>query len=147
MKRSIILLTMVGLYGPAMGQSFQCRIGQDAACLDWGESVCSSGGKCVAESAECFESHQCDYKGFACKSDVDQCVEAHDKIARDYNSLISDYDTLHTAGQELAESYDALQRDFEELQREVRDLEDAHDELQSCLTLAQTVAATKLCAY
>ncbi len=147
MKRAALLMALIGLCGPVAGQSFQCRIGQDAACLDWGETVCSSGGKCVNESAACFDAYQCDYKGFACKSDVDQCIEAHDKIARDYNALLADYETLRSAGQQLAESHDVLQSDLQELRRDVRELEDARAEVQACLATAQSVTDAKLCAY
>ena len=62
------------------GQSFTCRIGQDAACLDWGDTVCSSSGMCVDANAACFDAYQCDYKGFTCKSNVDECVEAARRI-------------------------------------------------------------------
>lgn len=147
MKRGALLLAVIGLCAPAAGQSFQCRIGQDAACLDWGETVCSSGGKCVSESAACFDAYQCDYKGFACRSDVDQCIEAHDRMARDYNALLADYETLRSAGQQLAESHDLPQRELEDLRREVRELENARAEIEACLAMAESVADAKLCAY
>ena len=147
MKRGALLLAVIGLCDPAAGQSFQCRIGQDAACLDWGETVCASGGKCVRESAACFDAYQCDYKGFACRSDVDQCIEAHDRITRDYSALLADYETLRGAGQQLAESHDVLQRELEDLRREVRELENARAEIDACLAMAESVTDAKLCAY
>lgn len=147
MKRGALLLAVIGLCGPAAGQSFQCRIGQDPACLNWGDTVCSSGSKCVSESAACFDAYQCDYKGFACRSDVVQCIEAHDRIAQDYNALLADYETLRSAGQQLAESHDVLQRNLEDLRRKVRELEDTRAETEACLAMAQSVNDAKLCAY
>ncbi len=131
--RALLFVAVASVSGPAFGQAFECRIGQDAACLDWGETVCSSQGMCVDKNAACFDSYQCDYKGFACKSDVEKCVEAHDNIVREYNALIADYETLRSAGQELAASH-------EELQRDLRNLQD-------CLTLASTLEDAQLCAY
>lgn len=101
----------------------------------------------MSESAACFDAYQCDYKGFACRSDVDQCIEAHDRIARDYKALVADYETLRRAGQQLAEAHDVLQRDLEDLRREVRELEEARAEIEACLAMAQSVNDAKLCAY
>lgn len=133
MTRAFLFLALATLCGPATAQSFQCRAGQDAACLDWGETVCTNSGKCVSESAACFDSYQCDYKGFACKSDVDQCVEAHDEVVKDYNALLADHETLRTAGRELAESHDKLLSEL----REMRD----------CLNYASTIEDAQSCAY
>jgi hypothetical protein len=113
--RRLFLVAVTLASGPALGQTFECRMGQNAACLDWGETVCTSQGMCVNKDAACFDSYQCDYKGFACKSDVDQCVEAHDKIVQDYNALLADYETLQKAGKELAESHERLERELEDL--------------------------------
>lgn len=133
MKRFLPFLVAVIVIGPVAAQSFQCPIGQDAACLGWGEKVCSSNGKCVSESAACFDSYQCDYKGFACKSDVEQCVEAHDEVVGDYNALLADFETLRTAGLKLADSHDELQRDLKEL--------------RDCLSFASTIEDAQACAY
>ncbi|WP_219727949.1 hypothetical protein [Tabrizicola aquatica] len=131
--RSLLLFAVTLVSGPALGQTFECRMGQNAACLDWGETVCTSQGMCVDKNAACFESYQCDYRGFACKSAVDECVEAHDRLASDYNALLSDYETLRTASQELAESHDELQRDLKRL--------------RDCLTFASTIEDAQICGY
>ncbi len=133
MTRALLLAAVNSVSGPALGQVFECRIGQDAACLDWGETFCSSQGMCVDKNAACFEPHQCDYKGFACKSDVDDCVEAHDTIVREYNTLLADYETLLSKSQELAASHEELQRDLREV--------------QDCLTFAPTLEDAQLCGY
>ncbi|MFN5997181.1 MAG: hypothetical protein ACK47C_00635 [Paracoccaceae bacterium] len=131
--RSLLMVAVVLASGPASGQTFECRMGQNAACLDWGETVCTSQGMCVSKDAACFDSHQCDHKGFACKSDVDQCVEAHDKIARDYNTLLAEYETLRQAGEELATSHDRLERELEEL--------------KGCLASVSTVEDAENCDF
>ncbi len=129
--RTLLLVAFALASGPASAQTFECRMGQNAACLDWGETVCSSQGMCVNKDAACFDSYQCDYKGFACKSDVDQCVEAHDKLARDYNLLRADYETLRSASEELAKAHDTLQRELEEL--------------KDCLSYASTLEDAERC--
>jgi len=131
MKPALILVALIPLGAPAFGQSFTCRIGQDAACLDWGDTVCSSSGMCVDANAACFEPYQCDYKGFTCKSNVDDCVEAHDRLARDYNDLLQDYETLRAAGEDLNEDYDRLW--------------DRVQDAESCLVWADTLADAKAC--
>lgn len=145
--RSLILVAFALAGGPASAQTFECRMGQTAACLDWGETVCSSQGMCVSKDAACFDSYQCDYNGFACKSDVEECVEAHDELARDYNSLLSDFETLSAAGKQMAEAYEELQARQKSLQFEVLDLETSRNEILTCLELATTLEAAKLCQY
>jgi hypothetical protein len=131
--RRLFLVAATLASGPALGQTFECRMGQNAACLDWGETVCTSQGMCVNKDAACFDSYQCDYKGFACKSDVDQCVEAHDKIARDYTTLLADYEALRQAGEELATSHERLERELEEL--------------KGCLSSASTIEDAENCDF
>ena len=146
MKQALILLALAVTTGPGFGQSFTCRAGQDAACLDWGDKVCSSGGMCVDANAACFDAYQCDYKGFTCKSNVDDCVEAHDKAVRDYNTLVQDYETLRLAGAKLSDAFDDLQTDFEAVRRDAQELQDAKADTQNCLFIARTLEDAQLCA-
>lgn len=67
--------------------SFSCSFGQPA-CLDYGDKVCNSTGKCVNNDAVCFKKYTCDFNGFACKSDLDEVAEKHDAVVRKYNTLI-----------------------------------------------------------
>ncbi|MFN4159613.1 MAG: hypothetical protein ACK4GO_14585 [Gemmobacter sp.] len=145
MKQALILAVLIPLCAPAFGQSFTCRMGQRAACLDWGDSVCSSGGKCVRDSAACFDSYQCDYKGFACKSQVDQCVEVHDRLVRDYNDLVRDYEALRDAGKKLSDAFDELQADLDQRQGELQGLQAARAEAETCLLYARTLEQAKAC--
>jgi hypothetical protein len=61
------------------------------ACLGYGETVCSSSGMCVHQNAACFDSYQCNYEGFTCKSNVTECAEAHDVLLRTHNELVDDF--------------------------------------------------------
>lgn len=79
---------------PAFGQSFSCRIGSTPACLDYGDKVCSSMGKCVDANAACFDSYQCDYEGFTCRSNVTECAEEYDDLLDRHNDLVRDYNEL-----------------------------------------------------
>lgn len=127
-----LLVAVVFTASPGSGQVFECRMGQDAACLDWGETVCSNQGMCVDKNSACFDTYQCDYKGFACKSAVDECVKAHDSIVEDYNTLLADYETLRTEGGKLAESHEKLQLELMEL--------------KYCLAYASTFEEAQFCA-
>lgn len=146
MKPALIFLALAATTGPTFGQSFTCRSGQDAACLDWGDTVCSSSGMCVDANAACFDAYQCDYKGFTCKSKVDECVEAHDKAVRNYNTLVQDYETLRVAGAKLSDAFDDLQSDYDALRQEALELQEAQADTQNCLFTASTLEDAHLCA-
>ena len=75
----------------AYGNSFTCPVGTDAACLDYGDKVCSSFSKCVSDDAVCFDSYTCGYKGFVCKSKYDDLVDEYDDLVRKYNTLLQNY--------------------------------------------------------
>jgi len=80
----------------AWPQNFSCRIGTSPACLDYGDKVCSSRGKCVTSDAVCFDNYTCNYKGFVCKSKLDEVVELHDDIVLQYNSLARDAESARS---------------------------------------------------
>lgn len=99
----------------AQAQNFSCGLGDRGACLGYGDTVCSSQGKCVGSNAQCFDSYQCDYEGFTCKSKVSDCVNEYNSLLSNnndlvgkYNTLLSDYDDLLSKAKKLAKSHDAL---------------------------------------
>lgn len=126
--RTLAGLTLVALAAllalPAQAQNFSCRIGTQPACLDYGDKVCSSMGKCVDSSSACFDQYQCNYEGFTCKSNVTECIEAHDALVSKYNDLSNDYDDLLTKAKTLAEK---------------------HDDLNDCLLYASDMEAVQTC--
>ncbi len=123
--RMPMLLLALTLASPALGQDFSCRIGTQPACLDYGDTVCSSRGMCVDQNAACFDKYQCNYEGFTCKSNVTECVEAHETLLRRHNDLVDD---------------------FNENLEIAKDMEARLDDIESCLIYASTLEAARLCA-
>lgn len=74
--------------------AFECRMGGRAACLDYGDKVCSSMAKCVDRSALCFDSYTCNYKGFVCKSKMDDVAQEYDNLLVKAKRIATDYDAL-----------------------------------------------------
>ncbi len=97
--------------GAGLAQGFTCSLGQPA-CLGYGETICSSRGKCVDERASCFDSYQCDYEGFACKSSVTECVRDYNDLLATHNKLVDDYNELLETGRTLARSLDEANEDL-----------------------------------
>ena len=106
-QKPALVLGFVSLAGlmtlSAHAQSFSCRIGTEPACLSYGDTVCSSLGKCVDRDASCFEKYQCNYEGFTCKSNLTECaddydtlVEKHNRLAREYNDLLEKQKAVRT---------------------------------------------------
>lgn len=120
-----ILLAALTFTSPALGQSFSCRIGTQPACLDYGDTVCSSSGMCVDRNAACFDKYQCDYEGFTCKSNVTECVEAHDALLRKHNELVDDFNENLEIAKKMATRL---------------------DDIESCLIYASTLEDAQLCA-
>lgn len=109
----------------AVAQSFSCRGGTQPACLDYGAKVCSSFSKCVSDDAVVFDRYQCDYKGFVCKSALDEVVTKHDEIVEDYNRMLREKNELIDQYNTLAEK----SRNMVNCVRNATTVEDA----QSCL--------------
>ena len=117
----------------AAAQAFECRFGTEPACLDYGETVCSSMGKCVSESAVCFDSYQCDYEGFTCTSNLSECADEYDDLLANHNQLVDDHNDLLERARRLGSEYDGLVAD--------------HADLRSCLEDAVSLADAQSCAY
>ena len=123
--RALILMAALAVASPALGQIFSCRIGTQPACLDYGDKVCSSSGKCVDSNAACFDSYQCGYEGFTCKSNVIECVDAHDELLRKHNALVDEFNENLEIAKRLAARL---------------------DNIETCLIYASTLEDAKLCA-
>lgn len=126
MRLAITLAAAVLIPSAAISQQgFSCSYGDRGACLGYGETVCSSGGMCVDQNAACFDSYQCSYEGFTCKSNVTECADAHDTLLRKHNALVEDFnDNLDVA----------------------RRMADQLDDIETCLIYASTLDDAKLCA-
>ena len=123
--RALIIGAAMAVAWPAAGQDFSCRMGTQASCLDYGDTVCPSRGMCVDKNAACFDSNQCNYEGFTCKSNVTECVEAHDELLRKHNQLVDDFNANLEIGKTMATRL---------------------DNIESCLIYASSLDAARLCA-
>ena len=159
MIRAAILLGVLSMATPAMGQSFSCNMGTRPTCLGFGETVCSSSGKCVNQNAVCFDSFQCNFEGFTCRSNVTECVDRYDRLLRDHNNLVREYNDLLDTHNRLVRDHNTLISDHRDLRASHSDLIDQHrrnleitrqlqrdlDDVEGCLILARTLEDAKLC--
>lgn len=122
----------------ASSQSFSCTFGQPA-CLDYGAKVCSSLAKCVDQSAVCFDSYTCNFKGFVCKSDYDEAVAEIKAKVRRYNSLVDDINNLRVL-------YAALESEHNTANDKLSSLRRTQVNLISCLESADTLEEAQDCA-
>lgn len=135
----IAIVALAGLLAlPAQAQSFSCRIGTQPACLDYGDNVCSSAGKCVDSSSACFDSYQCNYEGFTCKSNVTDCAQEHDRLAGAYNTLLK-------TNNDLVDQYNGLLSDYDTLLSKAKKLAEKHDALNDCLLHASAMDDVQTC--
>lgn len=125
MIRGLLLALTLIPTGVSAQHGFSCSYGDRGACLGFGDTVCSSSGMCVDQNAACFDKYQCDYEGFTCKSNVTECVEAHDTLLRKHNDLIDD---------------------FNENLQIAKDMAARLDDIESCLIYASTLEAARLCS-
>lgn len=128
MNKSLILtlITFAILSAGAFGtraQSFSCPFGKQPSCLDYGDKVCSSFGKCVDQSAACFDTNQCDYEGFTCKSNVTDLAKKYDTLVDEYNLLLNksrtltdEYDDMASKNRSLSDENDSLKSNLENFQ-------------------------------
>jgi len=121
-------------------QSFSCSYGKRAACLDYGDKVCSSYAKCVDADAECFGAYTCDYKGFVCKSKFDDVVD-------EYNDLLSEYSDLLTRNRTLVSKYNLLLEEYEDAVSKYNRLVNEHSELEDCVSNASTLDDASSCIW
>ncbi|TPM94227.1 hypothetical protein [Mesorhizobium sp. B2-1-5] len=105
------------------GQSFSCSFGEPA-CLDYGAVVCKSGATCVRKDSVCFDSYTCDYKGFVCKSKLDDVVDTYDAEVRKYNDLVDQFNTLNSTYEEVRSGKASALSDLNDAQSKARRLSD-----------------------
>ena len=128
MKNSLLCLTFFFLCllpSTTLGERyFSCSDDKRSACLDYGDTVCSSDSKCVADDTVCFDSYTCTYKGFVCKSKYDGLVD-------EYNTLSDEYNTLSSKCQNTTMEYDNLEYKYRNL-KDCIGLADSLEEAQDC---------------
>lgn len=111
-------------------------------------------GKCVSDSAVCFERYQCNYQGFVCKSDLTECAEQYDSLLARFNTLVGDYNALLETGRELQLSLETTLNDLEQARDTVRivrdDLFDTQaklDDLRTCIQGVDAAEDPTVCLY
>ncbi|MCG7572667.1 hypothetical protein MHM39_03720 [Phaeobacter sp. CNT1-3] len=131
---ALLLIFLAIPIGSAAQQRFSCSFGDRGACLGFGETVCSSSGKCVNENAACFDIYQCNYEGFTCKSNVTECVDEYNGLLARFNSLVGDYNELLEERREVHASFERALDELAETQNELQDV--IRDLRESEITLA-----------
>ncbi|MBD8894125.1 hypothetical protein [Roseibium litorale] len=120
-------------------QSFSCPWGREGACLDYGDKVCSSFAKCVANDSVCFNSYTCDYNGFVCKSDFNNLNE-------DYDGLVGEYNRLVSIANDLKRDAEYSEEQVRVLKREVSELRGKYGDVISCLEALSSLDDAQSCA-
>ena len=131
----------------ASAQSFSCRIGTRAACLDYGDTVCSSLGKCVDSSSVCFDQYQCNYEGFTCKSNVSDCIKEYDDLLSRHNTLIDDYNELFRQQKHLVDEYEASLEEYQNLSETFLETKQRLQELTACVEMASSTSEAEQCLW
>lgn len=137
-KTLMALVMLVVGAASARAQSFSCPYGEQPSCLDYGDKVCSSFGKCVDQNAACFDTGQCDYEGFTCKSNVTALAGKYDDLVNNYNLLLQ---KSHT----LADEYDQLASKTRSLTDENDSLKSNLDDLEACVRRAASIEEAQYC--
>ncbi|QFT97437.1 hypothetical protein FIU85_09005 [Roseovarius sp. THAF8] len=108
-------------------------MGDRPACLGYGDTVCSSRGKCVSQDAACFESYQCNYEGFTCKSNLTECGAEYDGLLIRFNTLVDDYNELLEEAHDMRTEFQTALENLEETRRDLRRSEDVLSDVLSCI--------------
>jgi len=138
-KALFLLVTLMPM-GVAAQQHFSCSWGDRGACLGYGETVCSSSGKCVSSDAVCFDSYQCNYEGFTCKSNVTECVDSYNRLLADNNDLVAEFNDLLDKNRTVAIALKTVTAERDGLEENLYDI-------QSCLSRATTLDDAQSCRW
>ena len=148
-----IFFTLIILpFGPVIPQSFSCSFGKTAACLDYGDKVCSSMGKCVSDDAVCFSSFTCGYGGFVCKSSLEDMADDYDELVSDYNNLrnkcnniVDDYNDAVSRHSDLVDDYNDLNSNYKSILNRLESKQDELFEYRNCVESSNTLAEALRC--
>tara|TARA_R100000988_G_scaffold45325_1_gene22398 strand:+ start:115 stop:603 length:489 start_codon:yes stop_codon:yes gene_type:complete len=159
--RLTTLLFMIAVIpsGALAQQGFTCSYGDRGACLGYGDTVCSSRGRCVSDDAVCFDSNQCNYEGFTCKSNLTECADEYDGLQTRFNTLVNEYNELLEDSREMRTAFQSALEDLEKTQDAListrselfvarEELEEAQGELmkiQSCMLALGRLDEPSIC--
>lgn len=119
--------------GAVAQQGFTCPWGDRGACLGYGDTVCSSSGKCVSADAACFDSYQCDYEGFTCKSNLTECADEYGALQTRFNALVDDYNELLESSREMRAEFQVALEALDDARRDLRRTEETLYDIRSCI--------------
>lgn len=146
LKRFIsFVVTLVIFASQAHSQSFSCSFGTQPACLDYGDKVCSSMGKCVSSDAVCFDSFTCGFDGFVCKSSLNEVIEEYDELVERYNTLVTKYEDLRFDYNQLVSSKNELNDKFSDLLEEFEQQIEQNQYLISCISGSSSISEAQNC--
>lgn len=140
---SIVIFMIAGTL--AQAQSFSCPFGTEAVCLDYGDKICSSRGKCVTNDAICFDSFTCGFDGFVCKSSLTEVIGEYEDLIDKYNRLVKKYENFRVDYNQIVVSKNSINQKFSEV---VDTLETAFAEKQrlaNCVSNATNLEEAKSC--
>ena len=124
-------LVLILMPAQAYETNFSCAIGTRAACLGYGDKVCSSNAKCVSDDAVCFDAYTCGFGGFVCKSKLDDVVNQYDDLARTCRSLAYEHDALVSKYNNLLNQVEVAQNHVESIRR--------------CISRATSLDSARMC--
>ena len=119
--------------GAIAQQGFTCSYGDRGACLGYGDTICSSSGMCVSERAACFDSNQCNYEGFTCKSNVTACAAENDTLLIRFNTLVDDYNELLEDSREMRAEFESTLTDLGATRRDLLKTEEVLYDISLCI--------------
>ena len=97
------------------------------------------GDKIVDQSAVCFNQLACGYKGFVCKSKLDDTVDEYNDLVDKFNRLRSDYNDVAAKNRSLVDSASELLAKNKGL---TESLTTAQSQLEEAIQLQQLLVLT-----
>ncbi|WP_176082490.1 hypothetical protein [Martelella sp. HB161492] len=78
----------------ALSGDFSCPSNTSGFCAATGSRVCGPDTKCVDTDAQCFAADTCDIRGFVCRSDMVEVIDAYNALQDDHDALTARYNLL-----------------------------------------------------
>lgn len=118
----VALVLCIVFNAPAFAQnSFSCPYGRSGACLGYGDRV-------VDQGSVCFSQFTCDFKGFVCKSKLEDVVDEYRKLVGKFNDLRDEYNDVADKNRELLDAATELLDKNKRLRDELEEAENKRDE-------------------
>lgn len=112
--------------------NFSCPYGRSGACLGYGDKI-------VDQNSVCFNQLACGYKGFICKSKLDDTVDEYNDLVDKFNRLRGDFNDVAAKNRSLIDSASELLAKNKAL---AESLTTAQSQLEEALQLQQLLTLT-----